>query len=211
MPVKQVADIRNALTFLLTVSGVDAGRIGLWGTSFGGANAITVAALDKRIKALVVQLTFGDGERVVTGSLSSAEKEKLLQTLNKVWTRSVTQNKNMMMGLTQILTDADSKAFFEKVIVENPKINIKIPFTFVRHSMEYRPENSLKDVKIPILIVGAEKDIVNPPGESNMLYEKANEPKALYMVKGATHFEVYEGEKFAEVFGQELEWYNKYL
>lgn len=36
-------------------------------------------------------------------------------------------------------------------------------------------------------------DTVNPPEESYRLYELANEPKALFEIENATHYEVYEG------------------
>ncbi len=67
VPAEQVVDIRNAITFLETLPQVDPARIGLWGTSFGGANAIYAAAIDTRVKCLSVQITFGSGERMVAG------------------------------------------------------------------------------------------------------------------------------------------------
>jgi len=211
IPDNQVTDIRNAITFMSSLGNVDPGRIGLWGSSFGGANAVKAAALDRRVKAVVAQLTFADGERVVAGGLKPEEKAKLLATLQKVWTRAVTANKNMMMSLDQILTDADSKAFFAKITAEHPEINVKIPFQFVRYSMECKPAEYAKLLKCPLFVLGAENDIVNPPAESKALYDAANEPKELYMVKGATHYEVYSGAKFDEAFAQELFWFRRYL
>src|SRR5210317_1955434 len=38
IPSEQVVDIRNAITFMESLEKVDEERIGLWGTSFGGAN-----------------------------------------------------------------------------------------------------------------------------------------------------------------------------
>ena len=211
IPDNQVTDIRNAITYISSLANVDQAKIGLWGSSFGGANAVEAAALDGRVRAVVAQLTFADGERVVTGGLKPEEKAKLLATLQKVWSRAVTSNKNMMMSLDQILTDADSKAFFAKITAEYPKTNVKIPFQFVRYSMEYKPEKYAKLLKCPLFVLGAEKDIVNPPAESKALYDAANEPKKLYMVKGATHYEVYSGAKFDEAFAQELAWFKRFL
>jgi alpha-beta hydrolase superfamily lysophospholipase len=211
IPSLQVKDIRNAITYMETLPEVDSEKIALWGSSFGGANAITVAARDKRVKAVVAQLTFGNGERVVTGNLKPEEKEKLFSTLKKISQRLVTQNKNMMMGLSQILTDADSKEFFGKIIAEHPVINIKIPFLFVKESIEYKPEEVIGKIKVPVMILGAENDIVNPPEESRMLFERANEPKEIVMIKDATHYQVYSGPKFEEAFNAELAFLRKYL
>jgi len=45
VPAEQMTDIRNAVTYMQTLGEVDPERIGLWGTSFGGANAIIEAQL----------------------------------------------------------------------------------------------------------------------------------------------------------------------
>ncbi|MCP5052161.1 MAG: alpha/beta fold hydrolase, partial [bacterium] len=63
-PQLQITDIRNAITFVQSLKEVDAQRVGLWGTSYGGANAVVATAKDNRVKCLTVQLTFEDGERV---------------------------------------------------------------------------------------------------------------------------------------------------
>ena len=48
IPQEQVRDIRNAITFLEGQPSVEPNRIGLWGTSFGGANVCYVAGVDQR-------------------------------------------------------------------------------------------------------------------------------------------------------------------
>jgi dienelactone hydrolase len=60
---EQVRDIRNAITFLQNWPEVDAERIGLWGTSYGGAHAPYVAGIDDRVKCAVAQVGFGDPAR----------------------------------------------------------------------------------------------------------------------------------------------------
>src|SRR5262245_35463198 len=48
-PWRQVADWRRAISFLESVDGVDATRIGIWGTSYAGGHAILLGATDRRI------------------------------------------------------------------------------------------------------------------------------------------------------------------
>lgn len=57
-PVDQVRDILSALDFLSGEPGVDHDRIGLWGTSYSGGHVITVGARDKRVKAIVSQVSY---------------------------------------------------------------------------------------------------------------------------------------------------------
>jgi alpha-beta hydrolase superfamily lysophospholipase len=69
----------------------------------------------------------------------------------------------------------------------------------------------LADVKVPILVVGAGKDSVNPPQESDLLFQAANEPKSLMMLDDATHYELYEGNYFDQVSARQIEWFAQYL
>jgi uncharacterized protein len=206
----QVKDIRNATTFMQGLPEVEPERIGIWGSSYGGANAITVSGLDKRIKCTCTQLPFGDGERVILGQKTEEEKRKLLESLNKIWIKTVTKNKGMMMPVNKFLTDKQSIEAYSKYIERFPEMNIKIPFLTMMETIEYKPENYLKNTTIPIHITGAEKDIVNPIFESESIYEKANGPKALLKVN-ATHFEIYEGKIFDKVSEAQINWYKKYL
>lgn len=61
-PFQQVADFRDAVTFALTLPGVDPNRVGVWGTSYGGGVAIQSTALDQRIGCIVVQVPFLSGD-----------------------------------------------------------------------------------------------------------------------------------------------------
>jgi dienelactone hydrolase len=53
---REVEDFRAAVSFLQGEPGVDANRIGLWGSSNGGAVVLMTAAIDARVKAIVSQV-----------------------------------------------------------------------------------------------------------------------------------------------------------
>lgn len=55
-PIDRAEDIVTCLNFLATEPGIDANRIGLWGTSFGGGHVVYVAGHDDRVKAVVAQI-----------------------------------------------------------------------------------------------------------------------------------------------------------
>lgn len=55
-PIDQTADVKNCLHFLASEPGVDAGRIGVWGTSYGGGHAVFTAGTDDRVRAVVAQI-----------------------------------------------------------------------------------------------------------------------------------------------------------
>jgi len=211
IPAEQIIDIRNAITFIESLLEIDLQKIALWGTSFGGANAISTAAVDNRVKCIVAQITFGNGERMITGSLSAEEKNKLEATLKKDWQRKVTKNKALYLNADQILTDEESKTFYQDASEKFPKLKVKLPLSTIRHNLEYKPENALAAVFVPLLIIGAENDTVCPVSESHFLFEKAGEPKELYIIKNAKHYDLYEGENFKLSSQKALNWFQKHL
>jgi alpha-beta hydrolase superfamily lysophospholipase len=60
-PLQETEDVKSAIDWLETQPGVDPERIGIWGTSFGGAIVTHVAANDIRVKACVAQAPILDG------------------------------------------------------------------------------------------------------------------------------------------------------
>lgn len=54
-PQAQLTDIRNAMTLLQGLAGVDRARIGVWGTDLSGGHAIVTAGMDARVRAVVAQ------------------------------------------------------------------------------------------------------------------------------------------------------------
>ena len=55
--VREIEDFRAAISFLQGEPGIDPDRIGVWGSSAGGAVVASVAALDARVKAVVTQVS----------------------------------------------------------------------------------------------------------------------------------------------------------
>jgi fermentation-respiration switch protein FrsA (DUF1100 family) len=210
VPRLQIEDIKNAITFLTTQPEIDKDRIGLWGTSYGGANAIVAASNDKRVKCLCVQLTFGDGERVITAGMSVEDIGRFKEMLAKMLQKKAATGKEMMVPISKVLSDEQSKKFFQEYAA-NASLQIKIPYLTVFETMNHKPEAMLRSIAIPILIVGAEKDLVNPIAESHSLYQQANEPKELFVIKDATHFELYSGKYFTQAIEKELVWFKQYL
>src|SRR4029453_8808074 len=63
----QVEDTRSALSFLATHPAVDPERIGVIGSSFGGAVAVYTGGVDERVAAVVSNGGGGGGERKFRG------------------------------------------------------------------------------------------------------------------------------------------------
>lgn len=57
----QLEDWSNAIDYTSRLEDVDNHRVGIFGSSFGGGHVITLAARDKRIKAVISQCPFTSG------------------------------------------------------------------------------------------------------------------------------------------------------
>src|SRR5262249_44207916 len=67
-------DTRSALTFLARHPAVDPERIGLIGSSFGGAVAVYTGGVDARVAAVISNGGWGDGERKFRGQHKSPQE-----------------------------------------------------------------------------------------------------------------------------------------
>src|SRR5215212_7336995 len=62
-PYSRVADVQAALSFLAAQEEADPARLGIYGTSYGGATVVFVTAIDPRVKCVVSVVGIGHGAR----------------------------------------------------------------------------------------------------------------------------------------------------
>ena len=210
IPHEQVTDIRNAISFLQLQKEVDSQRMALWGTSFGAANAIYTAGIDKRIKVIVSQVGFGDVERILK-KRSLEELQVLAKFFEEDRKTRILTGKSATISPLQILNDEGSVIFFTEAIKQFPTLKCELPLEAVEAIYEYKPE-SVVDKIFPsaLLLIAAEKDVVTPVEESKILFEKAKEPKKLATFP-IGHYDIYTGEYFDKSVQLAIDWFKQYL
>ncbi|EQB2463508.1 alpha/beta fold hydrolase [Klebsiella variicola] len=212
VPAMQTEDIISVINWAEKQECIDNQRIGLWGTSLGGGHVFSAAAQDQRVKCIVSQLAFADGDVLVTGEMNESERASFLSTLNKMAEKKKNTGKEMFVGVTRVLSDNESKVFFEKVKGQYPEMDIKIPFLTVMETLQYKPAESAAKVQCPVLIVIAGQDSVNPPEQGKALYDAvASGTKELYEEADACHYDIYEGAFFERVAAVQTQWFKKHL
>jgi dienelactone hydrolase len=212
VPAMQIDDIISVVNWAKEQSTIDAQRIGLWGTSFGGCHVFGVAARDPGIKCIISQLAFADGEEIVTGKMNDTEKEAFLLTLDKMAEKQKNTGKEMFVGVSKVLNDSESKSFFEKNRTQYPKMDIKIPFLTVRETLRYKPALNASLVMCPTLVIIAGQDTVNPPKQGRLLFNAVGaKEKKLYEEIDARHYDIYTGDHFKHVIDIQTEWFKTHL
>src|SRR5215467_2558785 len=91
-PWAQVRDYRHAITYASTLPEVDSRRIGIWGSSYSGGHVLVVAAIDRRVKAVVSQVPLVSGHAQKTHHPAGRSLRRLYQgfpSLQRAGTRLV--------------------------------------------------------------------------------------------------------------------------
>jgi fermentation-respiration switch protein FrsA (DUF1100 family) len=212
LPLEQVDDIRNALTWLATQPEVDTQRMGLWGTSFGGAHVPYVAGLDTRVKAAVAQVGFDTGERFLLSIRSESERAELQRQLEEDRRLRVIEGQGRRIDpFERALRNPQASGFIGKALQSYPHMRCLLSWQTWEKTLEYRPLDVVdKITPRALLLIAAEHDTICPPAGYQQLYEHAGEPKKLIMLP-ISHYDIYVGSWFDESADQAVEWFAAYL
>jgi fermentation-respiration switch protein FrsA (DUF1100 family) len=200
-PYGRVIDSQSALTFLGAQPMVDADRLGIYGTSYGGATVVWTAAVDPRVKAVVSVVGIGHGRRWMRSVRRPDEFADLLRLSAADRVRRVMTGQSEFADRnTVLLPDRQSAELATAARRGNPGAVGEIPLEFIDDTLGFHPEWIVdKIAPRPLLLITCDDDRLVPPEESESLYVHAGEPKKLVMLKGWGHYEVYTGEAFRQV------------
>jgi fermentation-respiration switch protein FrsA (DUF1100 family) len=212
-PYSRVLDVQAAMTCLSLQPEVSRERIGLYGTSYGGATVCWVGAVDKRAQCIVSVVGIGHGVRWMRSVRRPDEWHDLLTRTQADRERRVTTGESEFVERSEILLpDRQSVALAAAARRDNPWAINTIPLEYVDDTLGFHPEWIVdKIAPRPILFITSDNDRLVPPEESAHLYACAKEPKRLVVLKRYGHYEVYTEPAFSEVMVATLEWYQRYL
>lgn len=186
---EQTEDIRAAVSYIVGEPGVDAERIALWGTSYGGGLVVWATGNDPRVKCLAAQVP-GMGGGAAPAALKAAYDLATKQARGETEPAPIETGK--LTGLLARYT----------TMRRNP---VK--------SLGYNALEAAAKITVPTIFVIAEKEEYggNPAVETaHKDLVKRGVPSDLHMLKGATHYSVY-AEAFDEATRVEIEWFDKHL
>ena len=212
-PYGRVIDSQAALTFLGAQDMVDANRLGIYGTSYGGATVVWTAAVDPRVKAVVSVVGIGHGHRWMRSVRRPDEFADLMARSAADRVRRVMTGQSEFVERSDILLpDRQSAELATAARRGNPGAVSEIPLEYIDDTLGFHPEWIVDKISPrPVLFITSDDDRLVPPDESEALYAKAGEPKKLIVLKGWGHYEVYAGEAFRQVIEPTLAWYQQHL
>ena len=220
-PLREVEDVRNAVTYLENRPEVDANRIAIWGTSFGGGIVLYAGALDRRIKLVMSQIPVVDG-RIWHETLRSSEQyARLLDALDEDRRCRYLGHPSRRVPVTG-LTDrgGDVAMPADQEIVEMlaaaplsmPTWSAEVTLESVEKALEFSPESVIDRISPrPLLITAVTgRDIIHPVRDVIRAYSKAGEPKQLLLLP-YDQLGLYGGPGLQEALGQQLQFLSTHL
>lgn len=212
-PYSRVADVQAAMSFLGTLPEVDPERLGIYGTSYGGATVVWTGAIDRRVKCVVSVVGIGNGARWMRSVRRPDEWRDLLERSDRDRVKRALNGDSELVAREEILLpDRQSAQLAAVARRNNPAAVNAIPLEYVDDTLQFNPEWVVdKIAPRPILFIATDDDRLVPPEESAQLYARAGEPKKLVMLKGYGHYEVYAEPAFTEVMQAALAWYQQHL
>ena len=212
-PHSRVADVQAALTFLGTLPEVDADRLGIYGTSYGGATVVWVGAIDPRVRCVVSVVGIGNGARWMRSVRRPDEWHDLLERARRDRVKRALEGESEFVKREEVLLpDRQSAELAAAARRNHPAAVSQIPLEYVDDTLEFNPEWVVDRIAPrPVLFITTDDDRLVPPEESAVLYARAGEPKKLVVLKGYGHYEVYAEPAFGEVMAATLDWYRQHM
>jgi uncharacterized protein len=190
---EQVEDLGNALSFLTGHPVVDPDRIGVIGSSFGGAVAVYAGGTNARIAAVISNCGWGHGERKFRGQHPTPEAwSKFTNMLAEGRAYRARTGESLMVPRDQIVPiPAHVRENLDKKNVQMLSANSveMFPAETAQSMFDFRAEEVVgKIAPRPLLLVHAANDSVTPTEQSIELFKRAGQPTELHLFSGLDHF-----------------------
>jgi fermentation-respiration switch protein FrsA (DUF1100 family) len=213
LPMRQIEDIRNAVTFLQNQPGVNPERIGLLGVSLGGANVSYAAGVEERVKATVSVCGIGDCGRWVRDACHFWEWRALLQRLAEDRRERVLTGRLLYVQASEIVPEPETTTkLFTQILHQYPQWSREITLASGEALIAYRPESVVHQISPrAIMWLHGDADERVSMEESVSMYQKAGEPKKLAILPGLGHSDIIAGPGLEQSLPHIKEWFAEHL
>ncbi len=206
-PWRQVADMREAISFARTLPEVDAERIGIWGTSYAGGHVLTVGGLDDRVKCVVSQVPLTSGSRTFEAWVPADKRAGFLERLGK--DRDARRRGELPMKTEAANEGSETADWMTRKDVNGVYVN-EITLRTFDLLRTYEPMSFVPRIApTPLMMIIASDDTTTPTAWQHETFDLAGAPRKLVEIK-CRHYDVYM-DKLDEAAQAALGWYQEHL
>jgi uncharacterized protein len=211
---RQLADWDAAIAYVKARHDLDGTRIAVWGSSFGGGHAITVASRHPELKAAVAQCPFTDGLASAL-ALGPAASLNVLAAVAKDFASIVGRRAPRMIplagppGSIALMNAPDALPGYEALLPADTTFRNEVAARVAPTIMAYRPGRAAKKINFPILFCVSNADTVTPPTQT--LHYACTAPRGEIKSYDAGHFDFYLGETFEALVCDQAEFLTRHL
>lgn len=218
IPAEQIKDYRNAITWISGHEQVDADRIGIWGSSYSGGHVLSIAARDRRVKAVVSQAPcvngFRNAQRLMRPDVLAGFIQVLQDYRQARYNGAPVQYIPVVAaeGQPSALPTPDSFDWFTKTgeTIAPNWVN-EVTMETMEAFLDYYPADWIAKISpTPLLMIVAQNDELTPTDLAIEAYERAKAPKKLKIIPGG-HFGAYTEPGLSHSAPAALKWFKKYL
>ncbi len=219
VPEIRVEDYSAAVDFMSNYPLVDENKIGVIGICGGGGYSVSAAQIDHRIKALatVSMYDMGRARRQGVGdTVSYEERMKTLDEIGRQRTLEFRGEKRKDIRALPVKVDENTPQYAREFIeyYENPERGFHpnsdgwYSYTSLAPMMNFFPFAQIETISPrPVLFIVGENAVSKYFSED--AYSKAAEPKELFVIKNATHVDLYDVEQYMSQALDKLDAYFK--
>jgi dienelactone hydrolase len=211
---RQLADWDAALDYVKAHPDLDGTRVAVWGSSFGGGHAITVASRHPELLAAVAQCPFTDG-LASARALGPIGSLKLTPIVARDWlaqlrgTPPVTVPLAAKHGSPALMTAPDALPGYQALIPDGATFVNEAAARVIPTIATYRPGRAAKRIVAPILFCVSNTDTVTPPAQT--LGYARTAPRGEIKTYDAGHFDFYLGDAFEALVADQVEFLTRHL
>ncbi len=207
-PWRQVADMREAISFARTLPGIDGDRLGIWGTSYAGGHVLTVGALDRRVRCVVSQVPLISGRRTFDAWVPAEKREGFLARLAA--DRDARAQGHPPVTTAAATPGSETEEWVRHFDPEGTVYDNRMTVRSLELLRTYEPVSFVADIApTPLLMVIADHDTTTPTEWQVEAFEAARDPKRLARID-CRHYEPYSSH-LPEAAAAATDWFKTHL
>ena len=220
-PLNRVGDIYSAVDYLITLSFVDANRIGGMGICAGSGATVKASMTERRIKALatVSAVDVGAAGRRGWDGKGSIDQIATLEAVAKQRTAEANGAKPMYVPYVPQVGDKtapldlqEAAEYYRTARGQHPNSTNKMLFTGAGYGILFDGFGQADKLLTQPLLLIAGSDAGSLWHSQELIEKAASKDKELFTIQGATHMDLYDGKEYVPQVTKKLtEFFNRNL